>query len=146
MLTSANAHNNDDDNGGESFRVTTITQQFGGNDAPPKGDSVGDTFAFSDDVYFGKKRVGYLDGTCTLTRVDKKTKTVREHCAAAMTLPSGQITVQAALEFVGEEGEGTTEATLGITGGTGRYVGAEGEAHITFVSDNKAVIHVVLED
>ena len=63
-----------------------------------------------------------------------------------MTLPNGQITVQAALEFVGEEGEGTTEATLGITGGTGRYVGAEGEAHITFVSDNKTVIHVVLED
>jgi hypothetical protein len=142
MLTSANA-DRDDKNGGESFRVVTITKQFGGNDAPPKGDSVGDTFAFSDDVFFGKKRVGYLDGNCTLTRVDKKTKTVREHCAATMTLPGGQITVQAALEFVGEETEG---GTLAVTGGTGRYVGAEGEAHVTFVSDTKTIVHVVLED
>ena len=47
MLTSANAHNNDDDNGGESFKITTISKQFKDIDLPPKGESLGDQIVFS---------------------------------------------------------------------------------------------------
>jgi hypothetical protein len=47
------------------------------------------------------------------------------------------------LEFEGESAEGLTVA---ITGGTGRYSDAGGEAFVRFLDNDKTLIHVVLDD
>jgi hypothetical protein len=143
MLTSANAHNNDDDNGGESFKITTVAKQFKDIDLPPKGESLGDQIVFSDDVYYGGKVVGSLDGFCTLTRLDPKANEGHQQCLVTVSLPKGTLASQGVIVFRGEEVSGFT---IAITGGTGRYSDAGGEAHVEFVSDTRTNIHVVLDD
>lgn len=142
MLTSANAHN-DDDNGGESFKITTISKQFKDIDLPPKGESLGDQIVFSDDVYYRGKLVGSLDGVCTLTRLDPKANEGHQQCVVTVLLPKGTLTSQGVIVFRGEEVSGFT---IAVTGGTGRYADAGGEAHVEFVSDTRTDIHVVLDD
>jgi len=141
MLTSANADHRDDDRGGSSFRLLTVSNQFEEIDVGKKGFSIGDYVAFNDTVFFGKKRVGTLDGTCTTTRLSGDEGA--QQCVVTLTLPGGQLTAQGVLEFEGEDVEGLTVA---ITGGTGRYSDAGGEAFVRFLDNDKTLIHVVLDD
>jgi hypothetical protein len=142
MLTSANAdHRDRDDHNGESFRLLTVANQFEEIDVGKKGFSLGDYVAFNDKVFFGKKRVGTLDGTCTTTRLSGDEGA--QQCVVTLTLPGGHLTAQGVLEFEGEDVEGLTVA---ITGGTGRYSDAGGEADVKFLDNEKTLIHVVLDD
>ena len=144
MLTSANAdhRDRDDDNGGESFRLVTVANQFAPIDVGKKGESIGDYIVFSDDVYFSGKKVGYLDGTCTTTRIVGTA--FRSQCLVTVSLPGGSLTSQGVLAAASEQD--ATGLTIAITGGTGRYSDAGGEAHVKFLDDDKTLIHVVLED
>jgi hypothetical protein len=135
-LTSATASDRD------SFRVTAVSQSLVELDLGATGESVGDQIVFSDDVYYkGKRLVGSLDGSCTTTRVT--TTAFHQHCLVTMTLKRGQITAQGTILF---DEDFDDEFTLAITGGTGKYDEAAGEAHVEFVSDTKTRIEVELED
>jgi hypothetical protein len=145
MLTSANAdrRDRDDDNGGESFRLLTVSgDHFAAIDVGKKGESIGDYITFSDDVYYRGKRVGYLDGTCTTTRIVGTA--FRSQCVVTVSLPGGTLASQGVLAAASEED--ATGLTIAITGGTGRYSDAGGEAHVKFLPDDKTLITVVLDD
>ena len=137
--TASNTQRNDDN--GDTIRVTAISDQSEEIDARPKGLSVGDYLAFSDDLYEGKKKgdsVGMLDGVCHVSNVDGDD--YRAVCSVVATLDDeGTITHQGVFE------SSEDEATFAVTGGTGDYTGADGETTVKFVSDTRAKIKIDLD-
>jgi hypothetical protein len=124
---------------GDEIRVTAVSDQFMQIDARPKGLSVGDYLAFSDELHKHKKgdSVGHLDGVCHVTNVDGHD--YRALCIVTATLDDGTITHQGVVEST------EAEATFAVTGGTGDYRGASGETDVRFVSDTRAKIEVDLD-
>lgn len=139
-LTSADAHNRDDHRG-NSFRLVSITDQFQDIDVGDTGPSLGDYFVFHDKVYYHRKQVGALNGQCTTTYLTSTEGA--QQCLVTASLPKGDLTVHGIVAFqLSEEEPG--DATLAVTGGTGRYAGAGGEVRVHFVSDEKSIIDVYL--
>ena len=94
--------------------ITDTVQQF----HPPKN-SLGDVLGFHNPVYnpSNTKKVGMDNGFCIRTVATGKTEW---ECAWTTLLAGGDITVQ------GPYYDDGTNTTLAITGGTGKYTGAEG--------------------
>jgi hypothetical protein len=65
---------------------------------------------------------------------------VEAHCPATATLPGGQITLQGVLVNIPQN------FTLPITGGSGKYQGAEGEMRARGVTEGRFVLTFHLED
>jgi hypothetical protein len=59
------------------------------------------------------------------------------HCVATLKLRRGQITLQGLIEVQGEDDPGPF--TVAITGGTGKFRGAGGQARIREISDTQSV-------
>jgi allene oxide cyclase len=87
-------------------------------DLGEKGDSVGDTLVFSNEVYDSNDAnvVGSDQGSCVRTK-----KGEAWECTWTTTLNDGSIVVQGAFYDDGRD------STLAITGGTGDYAGATGQ-------------------
>lgn len=104
-----------------SERIHLVEREAGGKlvDTGKKGLSVGDQqIGRSDILDTHGKRVGRLDGVCTITGVGRKLGGV---CNGVLTLPDGQI----AGDFAwGRSGSSDRQA---IVGGTGRYANARGQ-------------------
>jgi hypothetical protein len=66
------------------------------------------------------------------------------HCVATLSLRRGQITLQGLIEVQGEGDSGPF--TVAITGGTGAFFGAGGEARIRNVSDMVSVYKLRFAD
>jgi hypothetical protein len=94
--------------------VTDTVQEF----HPPKK-SLGDVLGFHNPVYnaANKRRIATDNGYCIRTVATGKTEW---ECTWTTMLPGGHITVE------GPYYDDGTNTTLAITGGTGRYTGAEG--------------------
>jgi hypothetical protein len=139
-LTSASAHNDRDhrDRGHYSLVLTAKTVQDQEVDSAPAGPSLGDFYAFHDDLYQGKKKVGVLDGVCHVTYLAADKESGSTQCVVTLSLPKGTLTAQGLVGFTEDS------ARFAITGGTGRYSGAGGEAHVRFVDDDTARIYVSL--
>jgi hypothetical protein len=138
-LTSASAHNDRDhrDRGHYSLVLTAKTVQAQEVDSAPAGPSVGDYYAFHDDIYQGRKKVGTIDGVCHVTYlVDEETGT--SLCAVTLSLRKGSLTAQGVVRFDDDS------ARFAVTGGTGRYAGAGGEARVRFIDDETARIYISL--
>lgn len=90
-------------------------------DLGEKGDSVGDTLVFSNDVYDSNDAdvVGSDQGSCVRTKPGKAWE-----CTWTTTLSDGSITVQGPFYDDG------SDSSLAITGGTGDYSGATGEMRL----------------
>jgi hypothetical protein len=86
-------------------------------DLGAKGDSVGDTLVWANDVYDAQdaNKVGTDQGSCVRTAVGKSWE-----CNWTVFLPDGQISVEGPYYD-------TSDSTLAIVGGTGKYAGAAGE-------------------
>lgn len=142
-LTSANARDADENQNGDtmSLLLTAVSNQFEDIDVGAKGPSLGDGFAFNDKLYMHKTRVGTLDGTCTVTRLQGSNGA--QQCVVTLTLPHGQLTAQGVIEF---QGESVAPFTVAVTGGTGKFSDADGEAHVTFLSETRTRIRVDLDD
>jgi hypothetical protein len=95
----------------------TVAQQF--VDLGKKGFSVGDEFIFTSRFWnlAQTKRLGLLHGVCT---VDSTAGQGAAHCVGTAHLPGGT------LEFAGEGSNGPV-SVFAITGGTGRFNGADGQ-------------------
>jgi hypothetical protein len=109
-------------------RTLTLTsvQAKGGEravDLPPKGDSVGDRFAFASTLRNGSAMAGRMEGDCEA--IDVKFEGMQ--CTLTAVLTDGTITLQGAA--LGKRIPGATTPkgdVYAITGGTGAYVGATG--------------------
>jgi allene oxide cyclase len=86
-------------------------------DTGEEGDSVGDVLTFANDVYDvdNAKKVGTDNGYCLRTVVGAAWE-----CNWTLMLEDGLITVEGPFKDSGD-------SILVITGGTGKYVGAEGQ-------------------
>jgi len=91
----------------------------------------GDQVIFANAVSRNDRPAGIAGGSCTVTTVDAN-NTFTASCQATARLRGGQITTQALVTF--REGL-QAPFTLAITGGTGRYSGADGEVEVRQTSD-----------
>jgi hypothetical protein len=121
--------NDGDDDGGDVIRVTTRTVTDQEIDLGPTGFGPGDRFTFFEHIFRGDERVGESGGECVIVHQEGEAATA--NCIATISLPGGHLTLQGLVAFA----EATQQATVAVTGGTGRYRDADGEATVEFVSE-----------
>jgi hypothetical protein len=126
----------DDDDKRWTIRVTSITTEDGFVDLGDEGDSLGDQFVFSSKYLKGGKEVGHDSVVCTITSLERQ----EAQCVATAWFHNGQITAQALINFSQDP------PTIPITGGSGKYEGAEGELHVRPISETKEVLTFHLEN
>ena len=104
-------------------------------DEPPAGISQGDESTISSGLWNSAgQRVGRLDGAGTLTALLLQTHTARLQFTLTATVRGGQITATGVL--IGSDATHGFDAA--VTGGTGKYRGAEGEVHVQFLTNNSS--------
>ena len=103
-------------------------------DEPPAGFSQGDESTVSSGLWNAAgQRVGRLDAAGTLTAL-LPTHTARLQFTLTATVRGSQITATGILI-----GSDTTRGfDAAVTGGTGKYRGAEGEVHVQFLTGNSS--------
>jgi hypothetical protein len=125
------------------FRSHGVQEDF--IDVGAKGDSPGDYSVFYDELLKQGKKVGTDGGTCTIVHIASSggaTTAVTVQCLVTASLRAGQLTIQGLTTF---PATGTPKPfTLAVTGGTGAYKGAGGEATVTQVNDTDSDVVVVL--
>jgi len=118
-----------DGKGKRTLRVvaTDIQEEFVDVGAP--GPSMGDTLVFSEVLNVRGREAGTSGGVCTVTEAIPPYTTLTLQCVATLSLRSGQITLQGLIEV--QTMEDFSSNTVAITGGTGKFVGAAGEARVS---------------
>ena len=101
--------------------------------AAPGHGPAGNQLLTTDDVYRHARKIGH-DATVCQVMADLGRAGARFQCVATVSLPEGQLTVQG-LATLTETGN--QPFTLAITGGTGAYRTAHGQAQITPVSQTE---------
>ncbi|MGH3672028.1 MAG: allene oxide cyclase barrel-like domain-containing protein [Pseudonocardiaceae bacterium] len=111
------------------------------------GAGPGDEFIFSGDLFdhVGGTKLGRIGGHC-ITVNRNATGNGEVICTAIFALDRGQITTQGLLDSAALFGGGQT-LTYPITGGSGTYRNAHGEAtvHVTNQTDADFVLNVVAD-
>jgi hypothetical protein len=109
-------------------------------DFPPKGErpSAGDTFVLTNRLMKGGDRIGTLHAVCTATRGAADPEKTPFLCQGVYHLKGGRITGDT--NFTGEN----AVIKVAITGGTGDYAGASGEA-VEVPTDRGSRVTVTLE-
>jgi allene oxide cyclase-like protein len=126
-----------DGKGRQTLRVVGTTTQAEFLDLGAPGPSLGDEFIFSETLTRRGRDVGTAGGVCTATEVTPPYDVTTYHCVATLDLARGQITLQGLVEF---QSTGVMEPfTVAITGGTGAFFGAGGEARIRPVSETREI-------
>ncbi|WP_448638227.1 allene oxide cyclase barrel-like domain-containing protein [Geodermatophilus sp. URMC 63] len=120
-----------------TLRLTTVAVPDRNTDLDlgDPGPSPGDAQVFLDDVRRDGTTIGTNAGSCTITSLSESRSSVA--CTATLTLPEGQIAFQGAADE--DPGAGPAGFTWAVTGGTGRYAGAEGEVVGSFRPDSDVV-------
>jgi hypothetical protein len=125
------------EDGERTIRVVAITVEEEFLDLGAEGFSLGDQGVSSEKLLKGGEEVGHSGVVCTITSVERE----EVQCAATAWFNGGQITVQGLVGFAAGE-----TFVFPITGGSGKYKGAEGEVHVRDVSDTKSILTFRLED
>jgi hypothetical protein len=101
-------------------------------DAGAAGESAGDQFVFAGDTFKtkGGPKVGRAAGTCTTMSTGSGGEVI---CVVNFAVPAGQIATQGLLAAA--ELFGGKTLSFPITGGTGRYRRARGEATVQIPQD-----------
>lgn len=111
---------------GDTLRLVAVTIQEEMLDLGAPGPSLGDQFVFSETLYDRGREVGTSGAVCTITEAVPPYTVVVFHCVGTLSLRRGQITLQGLVETQGIDDPGPF--LVAITGGTGAYRGAAGEA------------------
>jgi len=135
-LSPALGSNGDDDESHHVIRVVSITTEEEFVDVGAEGFSLGDQFVFSSKELKGGEEVGHSGVACTFTSLERG----EIQCVGTTWFEDGQITLQGLI--AGEP----QNFVVPITGGSGKYEGAEGELHVRSVSDTKEILTFHLED
>jgi hypothetical protein len=144
-LASANSGGSSDDHGGQTiFAVTVQTTDI---DLGATGFSLGDQQVFSDDLSArkGASTLGTDGGVCTIVRVtDAKKFAGTAQCVVTLSLPGGQIALQGLVTFTGDDLPEPFD--IAVTGGTGDYRDASGQATVEELNDTDANLTLHLSD
>jgi hypothetical protein len=117
-----------DGKGKRVLRIVATETQFEFLDLGTPGPSLGDELVFSERLSRRGRPVGVSGVVCTATQVEPPYDDLMFHCVGTLKLRRGQITLQGLIEVQGEDDPGPF--TVAITGGTGKYRGASGEARL----------------
>ena len=131
------AHDKGKGKGKSSLRVVARESQEQHVDVGDEGPSLGDAIVFSETLYVRGRDVGTSGGVCTVTEAIPPYDTLTSQCVVTLSLRKGQITLQGLIESQGEDDPGPFE--LAITGGTGAYSDAGGEARFRRVNSRRGV-------
>jgi hypothetical protein len=123
--------------GTKVLRLTATELQSEYVDVGDEGTSLGDQLVFSEALFRDRREVGMSGIVCTVVNAVPPYDVVTFHCVGTLSLRRGQITLQGLIEAQGEDDPGPF--TAAITGGTGKYRGAGGEATIVDVSATRTV-------
>jgi len=108
------------------IRLVERAQDFAVQDAAPPGPSLGDRLVFTSNLFDEQGRqVGHDGADCVTVRLDPTAPPAEQQivqCTVTVALPDGQITVQGLAQGL--------EGRFAVTGGTGAYSTARGEAHV----------------
>jgi hypothetical protein len=108
-----------------TFRLLAVTAEL-----EFQGTSLGDQIVFTNKLLQGDTEVGHEGAVCTVTSAARQ----EAQCVATFSLRGGQITAQALVHL------GTlTPYAVAVTGGSGKYQGAEGEIQVQPVSQDSGV-------
>ena len=123
--------------GKRTLRLVATENQSNFLDLGTPGPSLGDELIFSETLSRRGRDVGESGVVCVITATTPPYDVITFHCVATLSLRRGQITLQGLIEVQGEDDPGPF--TVAITGGTGAFFGAGGEARIRDVSDTETV-------
>jgi hypothetical protein len=115
-----------------AVRTTEAQTEF---DLGPTGNSLGDYQVFTARFDANGRTIGFDGGVCTLVRLP----TVYQ-CVATNSLPEGQVTAQALIDYA----KASAPFQFAITGGTGRYRSARGTVTVLFGQSNDQVTFRIL--
>jgi hypothetical protein len=111
--------------------ATDVQEEF--VDVGAEGPSLGDQLVISETLARRGRDVGTAGVVCTITGAEPPYEVLTFQCVATLSLRNGQITLQGLIEVQGEDDPGPW--TVAITGGTGAYRGAGGEAVVRDLSE-----------
>ena len=117
----------------QKLRIVAVEIQSEYLDLGTPGPSLGDELVFSETLFKKKREVGTSGVVCTVVQAVAPYDVLTFHCVGTLSLRSGQITLQGLIEVQGEDDPGPF--VVAITGGTGKYRGAGGEARVRDVGD-----------
>jgi hypothetical protein len=122
-----------------TFRVTATLTEVSQIDLGAKGPSLGDEIVFSGNLLQNGHLVGHQGAVCTTVSQVRN----EAQCIATYSFRGGQITAQT-LIILGS----STPYAAAITGGTGKYEGAEGQVHVRPVTPTNpnGILTFQLED
>jgi hypothetical protein len=123
--------------GKQSLRITATEIQSEFLDLGTPGPSLGDELVFSERLSIRGRDVGESGVVCTVTHTVPPYDVLTFQCVGTLSLRQGQITLQGLIEVQGEDDPGPF--LVAITGGTGKFRGAGGEAVVREVSDTMSV-------
>ncbi len=115
-------------------------------DLGSQGPSVGDLYVFSGPIYdeSEERQLGRIDGQCTTTSSPGPSAEARRLCIANATFTEEHEGAEIDTQGVGRlEAE---DVVLAVTGGTGDYRNARGQATFTFEADGRVVIDYELDE
>jgi hypothetical protein len=110
----------------KTLRLVATENQSDFLDLGAPGPSLGDELVFSETLSRNGRQVGTSGVVCTTTAVEPPYEVTTFHCVGTLSLRNGQITLQGLIEVQGVNDPGPF--TVAITGGTGDYRGAGGQA------------------
>jgi hypothetical protein len=122
---------------GDTLRLVATILQQEYVDLGASGPSLGDMLVFSEVLRERGREVGTSGAVCTVTETEPPYTDITFHCVGTLSLRRGQITLQGLVEVQGEDDMGPW--TVAITGGTGRYRGASGEAVVRGVDEMRTI-------
>lgn len=115
-----------------TFRLLAVTTEL-----KFQGTALGDQIVFTNKLLRGETEVGHEGAVCTVTSVERQ----EALCIATFSLRGGQITAQA-LIHLGD----LTPYLVAVTGGSGKYEGAEGEIEVRPVTQDSGIHIFHLKD
>jgi len=131
-FTSASAHSS----GTPTVQFIAKTTQLTSIDLPPAGFGQGDEVVFHDQLLRGGELIGHDGGACQATLVAKG-QVPQFQCLVTFVFSGGQVTVQGLLDIANPA---SFRGTFAVTGGTGIYQQARGQATIHQTSATLATI------
>jgi hypothetical protein len=120
-----------------TLRLVATQNQSEFLDLGTPGPSLGDELIISETLSRRGHEVGESGVVCTVTEVTPPYAVLTLHCVATLSLRKGQITLQGLIEVQGETDMGPF--VVAITGGTGAFRGAGGEATVRGVSETMSI-------
>jgi hypothetical protein len=121
----------------KTFRLDAVTTEQNFLDLGAAGSSLDDQIVFTTRLLNGDTEVGHQGGVCTVTSEERQ----EAQCVATYWLRGGQVTAQALIRL-----GNPAPYAVAITGGSGRYQGAEGEVRVQPVSGTRGILTFHLTD